>query len=485
MKNRLLPFLNPSLRWFAGIVSICFSVLCASATPNGSVGDTNIQYFGRWDFSNSSQYVSYWGGAYIKVDFSGTTVHLKLGNTSNFYVSIDNGPWITYTNVGGTVNLTPTPLLAGTHSLSVAQGRDYDYLFNFQGLTLDSGATTSLPVVFNSLIEFIGDSITAGYTDSQADVSDYAWICAENLNCEHTQIAYPGVNLVSGYTGVGQDVQYFKEQSFNYTNSPNWNFTNYTARLVVINLGQNDGGANGVPGTIFQSDYTNFLANIRAKYPSADIFCLRVFLGFMASQTQAAVAARNAAGDLKVHYIDTTGWLTNSDYNDGVHPSNSGHIKVANLLQPILAPYVPATLPNGVYRVVNLNSGLVLDATGQHTTNGTPIQQWSYNAGANQLWAVTNNGSGQFVLTGVQSGRVLDVTGQSAVAGADIQLYDNNGGANQKWIITPTSGGLTTIEGVQSELLMEVFGASTGDGALIDQWGGNGGDNQEWLFQHP
>jgi lysophospholipase L1-like esterase len=54
------------------------------------------------------------------------------------------------------------------------------------------------------------------------------------------------------------------------------------------------------------------------------------------------VNARNAAGDSKVHYINTNGWLTAADYTDGLHPSVSGHIKAARLLQPILAPYVSA-----------------------------------------------------------------------------------------------------------------------------------------------
>ncbi len=39
------------------------------AASDGSLGDTNIKYEGRWDFSNTSQYASYWCGAYIKVNF--------------------------------------------------------------------------------------------------------------------------------------------------------------------------------------------------------------------------------------------------------------------------------------------------------------------------------------------------------------------------------------------------------------------------------
>jgi len=346
----------------------------AMAAPDGSLSDTNIQYVGRWDFNNPAQYVSYWGGAYLKVKFSGTNVGVKFGRASNYYYKIDNGAWTTLSNANGIVNLTPTPLAAGVHSLSVAQGKDYDYVFNFQGLVLDAGATTSLPTVSDTLIEFIGDSITTGYTDPQANVSDYAWVCAEKLNAEHTQIAYPGVNLVSGYSGTGMDSHYFKSQSLNYPASPDWNFTSYSPKIVVVNLGQNDIGANGVPLNVYQSSYTTFLTNIRAKHPDAEIFAMRVLLGFGAAQVQAAVNARIAAGDTKVHYVDTTGWITSgtSDYTpgDGVHPSATGQIKIANRLKFILAPYVAGDL---VGKVTVGYQGW-FSAAG----DGSPVNNWGH-----------------------------------------------------------------------------------------------------------
>jgi hypothetical protein len=207
-----------------------------------------------------------------------------------------------------------------------------------------------------------------------------------------------------------------------------------------------------------------------------------------AAQTQAAVAARNAAGDSKVHYVDTTGWLGSypgSDWDDGVHPSVAGHIKAAGQLQPILAPYLGTGIANGTYKIINRNSGLALDAKGQNTTNGTPIQQYAYSGGSNQKWTVTSLGGGQYKITGVQSGKVLDVKGQSTADGAAIQLYTDNGGSNQKWVITPASGGYHTVQGLQSSKLMEVAGSSTSAGALVDQWSDNGGNNQQWAFQAP
>jgi lysophospholipase L1-like esterase/fibronectin type 3 domain-containing protein len=373
LSHRLL--IRPA--WWPAAIAGCLlgSAVPVAAAPDGSLTDTNIQYFGRWDFSSSSQYVSYWGGAYIRVLFSGTTVKVKLGNTSNFYVKLDRGSWTTYTNVTGLVNLTPTPLASGIHSVSVAQGRDYDYLFNFQGLVLDAGATTGLPSGSGNLIEFIGDSITAGYTDPQADVSDYAWVCAEKMNCEHTQIAYPGVDLCTTTNhGPGMDAQYFKAQSFNYPAAPDWDFSRYTPRLVVINLGQNDIGANGIPLDQYQTNYIAFLANIRARFPRAEIFALRVFLGFGAAQVQAAVTARNAAGDTQVHYVDTTGWISSgtSDYTtgDGVHPSAAGQVKIANQLKAVLTRY----LGGDVVGKVTVGYQGWFSAAG----DGSPLNAWGH-----------------------------------------------------------------------------------------------------------
>lgn len=143
------------------------------------------------------------------------------------------------------------------------------------------------------------------------------------------------------------------------------------------------------------------------------------------------------------------------------------------------------SLANGTYKIVNRNSGLALDVKGQWTTNGSPIQQYTYNAGDNQKWTVTGLGGGQYKIIGVQSGRALDVTGQSTADGAAIELFDDNGGDNQKWTITPTSGGYNTIQGVQSGKMMEVVGAATTNSAPVDQWTGNSGNNQQWIFQTP
>jgi lysophospholipase L1-like esterase len=317
-----------------------------AATSVGSPTDPNIKYVGRWDTSSSTVAISYWGGAYLKTAFTGTTVKIKLGVAANIFASIDGKADVLYKAANGTVNLTPRALSTGTHTLRVASKFQSDFI-QFQGLILDPGAKTVAPTLSTKLIEFVGDSITAGTKDSKLALSDYAWLVGEQLHTEHTQIAQGGICLIDAIHcyvpndgTIGMSRQFFKLQTVAFPNSPNWDFTRYQASAVVINLGTND-NTRGLSDTTFQAVYVTFIKNIRAKYPHASIFVLRTFGGYKATPTLAAVRAVNTAGDKNVHYVNTTGWLVRSDFaSDGLHPTDSGQMKVANDLAPILRPYL-------------------------------------------------------------------------------------------------------------------------------------------------
>lgn len=74
-----------------------------------------------------------------------------------------------------------------------------------------------------------------------------------------------------------------------------------------------------------------------------------------------------------------------------------------------------------------------LDAYDNQTSNGTKVQLYGCNGGANQKWSVNPNGT----ITGTQSGLCLDVTGGDQAAGnvngTALELWSCNGGANQQW----------------------------------------------------
>lgn len=314
-----------------------------AATSVGAPTDPNIKYVGRWDTSVSSVATSYWGGAYLQTDFTGRTVKIKLGGFANIYVSIDQHTDILYPNAYGTVNLTRSALAAGTHTLRVASRSEGD-IIKFQGLILDAGAKTVAPAISSKLIEFIGDSVTAGATTTKLALSDYAWLIGEQLKVGHTQIAQSGICLTDNVrcgspNKIGMIRQFFKLQTPAFLNSPNWNFSRYQANVVVINLGTND-QKYGVSDSTFQANYITFLKKIRTEYPHAIILALRGFKGLKAAPTLAAVRAVNATGDRNVHYIDTTGWLTTADFNDSAHPKDEGHVKVAKRLAPIISSFL-------------------------------------------------------------------------------------------------------------------------------------------------
>ena len=144
-----------------------------AAAGDGSPSDTNIKYIGCWDTSDPTNVKSYWSGAYFRVNFTGTTLSIKLGASVPIYVTIDSATTY-YSGANGTVNLTPSPLASGTHTLRVAARSEYDTI-QFRGLILSSGASTQAPAAKSKLVEFIGDSITAGCcTLPNWTLNDYA-----------------------------------------------------------------------------------------------------------------------------------------------------------------------------------------------------------------------------------------------------------------------------------------------------------------------
>jgi hypothetical protein len=314
-------------------------------TPGtGLADDSNIQIIGRWDTSQSPSVIKgYWPGVYIKTQITGTVrLSIQVVGPVTFYFQINNGTPRLLNNVNGTVILSTGLTAANTYTIRFMARTETD-IFRFQRLIMDAGATTIRPPNNNGIIEFVGDSITAGKNASMGAVSSYARLTANNLNMDYVNISYTGVCLVDGVTcgwTTGMSRAYFKMQTLPFNTSPDWDFTRYQSRAVVINLGTND-DAYGVPDAQYYDSYVNFLASIRSKYPNAHIFVLRTFNGLKVVPAHDAVNARVAAGDTMVHYVDTTGWVNPStDYVDTYHLNDSGHTKVAGFLSNVIRSIV-------------------------------------------------------------------------------------------------------------------------------------------------
>ncbi|WP_405432183.1 cellulose binding domain-containing protein [Micromonospora sp. NBC_00617] len=336
----------------AALIAVAAGVLAAglpalnaqAAVGDGTPTDSNISFVGRWNKTNASAYVPYWAGAYLRVGFTGKTVKLRQRNTIQLWASIDGRAFTSFTG-SGTINLTPTALAAGNHTLIVSYRQvagSYTGDAVFQGLILESGAGTFAPPARPKLVEFVGDSITAGATSSQLAVTDYGFKVGERLGYDHTQIAIGGMCLAETTDGCwAQETRYWMSSGGQAGTDP-WDFSRYTADGVVINLGTND-KSHGVSAAAFQATYTTFLTRIRARFPNAKLFAMRTFIGRYATETEAAVRARNAAGDANVFYVDTTGWLPSGGLSDSVHPNDAGHQAITDRLAPVLGARLTTT----------------------------------------------------------------------------------------------------------------------------------------------
>jgi hypothetical protein len=121
-----------------------------------------------------------------------------------------------------------------------------------------------------------------------------------------------------------------------------------------------------------------------------------------------------------------------------------------------------------------VGSNRCLDVPGQATTNGTLLQIYDCNGGANQQWNYLSNGELQ-----VYGNKCLDVPGHATAAGTRADIWDCNGGTNQQWNLN--SDG--TVVGRESGLCLDVIGAGTANATAVDIWTCNGGSNQKWTRQ--
>ena len=119
-------------------------------------------------------------------------------------------------------------------------------------------------------------------------------------------------------------------------------------------------------------------------------------------------------------------------------------------------------------------SNRCLDVPNASTANGSLLDIWDCNGGANQQWAYLSNGELQ-----VYGSKCLDVPSHATAAGTRVEIWDCNGGTNQQWNLN--SDG--TVVGRESGLCLDVTCAGTANGTAVEIWTCNGAANQKWARQ--
>jgi hypothetical protein len=145
---------------------------------------------------------------------------------------------------------------------------------------------------------------------------------------------------------------------------------------------------------------------------------------------------------------------------------------------------VNAIQNNAVYKIVNRNSGKLLDVQGASTANSANIWQWHDIDGTGQQWKAVDQGGGYWKFVNVNSGQVIDVEASSLNNGANISQYPDmgSGALNQQWQLVGIGGGYWKIINRNSGKLIDVEGSSCIDGTNISQYQDRNAANQQWMF---
>lgn len=334
----------------------------------------NIQYFGRWDFTDIRNPVANWGPVYIKAKFEGTSITIRLideqislgaEGTGNYYqYSIDGGAFTVLPSTFATTYVLATGLADTTHTLTFMRRSESKYGKTiFSGFILDTGKNIVAPDPRPSRkIEVLGDSISSGlaientgwYTNATNNgYKTFGAKLAEMVNAEFHIEARGGGTF---YSDTWLPMREFFKRTFGPYNlehnpspsNPYWDFNSWKPDVFFLELGTNDFSEQypHIDQTLYVNKYKEFLTYLRSIYPDTYICCIPPFKeGTPWDEPRAYIPiAVSQMADAKIHCVSLYGLLIHpTDYvtGDEYHPNEGGHTKIANYLytnyiQPIV-----------------------------------------------------------------------------------------------------------------------------------------------------
>jgi N-acetyl-anhydromuramyl-L-alanine amidase AmpD len=161
--------------------------------------------------------------------------------------------------------------------------------------------------------------------------------------------------------------------------------------------------------------------------------------------------------------------------------------KYADLL---LAKYTPEaddeiqfmSVPNGIYRITNVNSKKVMNTRDCSGNQLVRVTQTAWSGRDCQRWRFEYTGDGCYRITNLVSGRALDVPGGSKQP-VQIQLKDTKENDSQLWrLLEGGSKGEYRLVNKASGKVLEVFAGSAHNGAAVLQSTWNGKSRQRWTL---
>jgi hypothetical protein len=136
-----------------------------------------------------------------------------------------------------------------------------------------------------------------------------------------------------------------------------------------------------------------------------------------------------------------------------------------------------------VYKIANVNSGMMLAVQNELTTDGAQIQQYSDTGTNDHYWQLQDAGGGYFKILNLRSNLVLGIDQESTANSALIKQAQDNGTEDHLWQFVAVGNDQFKIQNKLSGLLLGVDGESTANSANIVRFQDNGTPDHLWLLE--
>ncbi len=322
----------------------------------------NIQYFGRWDTVDSLHYKHSWPGIYIRAEFKGKRIGVRMADSINYYnVYIDGKLHRIFHGIksGDADYILADSLQDAPHTLILSKRNIvFDVVFSFSGLLLDDDAQLFPPVQKPARkIEFIGDSFTAGESNEATEQQlvwearfpvtnidkGFAPIIACHYNAQYHTICRSGMGLTCDWQGKPEFsmLKYF-DRTLMESPTPKWDFKKWIPDLVIICLGLNDhsgsrdknGNVSDEKAASFRKGYHDFLTTLRTVYPGVRIVAVSPFPEWIRKNIRQVVDEEKQIGKKDIDYATYDefpgGYVANG------HPTVATHQKMADQLIAVM-----------------------------------------------------------------------------------------------------------------------------------------------------
>lgn len=291
--------------------------------------ESEVHWLGR-TYSKEGKHFFNWSASGFEFTFKGSGVRAEIvsnapGGGNNAYIKVFiNGveqPDIVLTKVKQTVTLAEGLDPNNIYTIRVVKRSNArSSTAALVSLKLNDGEKLAPPTDKDRLIEFVGDSITVGYSASAEASSTTSWstatedgtktyseYIAKAFGADYHVIAVSGRGIARNYGNTTErliPLLYASLDDYNLE-GVKYDFKRQ-ADVIVINAGTNDasGTVQGLTANEFKSTLKAFLLDVRAKNPNAEIiYAYGMMGGGWITQIKQVVEELRTAGDTHITFL--------------------------------------------------------------------------------------------------------------------------------------------------------------------------------------